>query len=170
MFPLKKGSNHAIIKDLQVALSNKFATPASMKIGSPTTYWGEKTQALIEYHGLPSVIQTREELDAILAGQKPQSTQATASSASALPSNWKDTIKNPNAVLGLLGNLSNIRQNLGGRNQNTSPQTQMPVSMPADFQTFPQQQPQPQRRNIPTVVWVAGGLVILVIILFLLLK
>jgi len=189
-FPMKKGTRGEHVRALQVALNTKFSTPASLRIITPTDYWGDKTQALIEFHGLPTIIPNAQVLQAILEGKNPKKILATLTTLTnsvtttstkpntASTSTWKDALKNPNQALGLLGQASQIVSNF--RNQNANQQFQRNQDFDfrlgqqdlgaggSNFQAsgnFGNNQQQPRR--LPMGAWIAIGLVVLLFIGFL---
>jgi len=125
-FPLKKGSTSEAVRQLQIAISKNPLLPASMRIGTPTTYWGDKTQQAMDYLKLPSVINDERQLNNIIAsnlgiqaassnmlsgifgGLKNTSSNTDTQGESRTTSTWKDALRNPNEALGLFGNIKNL--------------------------------------------------------------
>ncbi len=188
-FPMRKGTRGENVRALQVALNTKFTTPASLRIITPTDYWGDKTQALIEFHDLPTIIPNAQVLQAILEGKNPKKILATLTNSvtttstepnTASTSTWKDALKNPNQALGLFGQVSQIVGNF--RNQNSNQQSQRNQDFDfrlgqQDFGAGGSQEKfqasdnfgnnQRQSGRLPTGAWIAIGLVVLLFIGFL---
>jgi len=180
-FPLKKGSNSEAVRQLQIAISKNPLLPASMRIGKPTTYWGDKTQRAMDYLKLPSVINDEKELNNIIASNL--GIQAASSNMlsgifgtqgeSRTTSTWKDALRNPNAAMGLLGNIKNLfsrqqpqqqpqQQQFGQQFGQNDFQFQAGLNMNGGTQ---------QRRNpLPTGAWVGIGLVVLLLLVFVFMK
>lgn len=190
-FPMKKGTRGEHVRALQVALNTKFPTPASLRIITPTDYWGDKTQALIEFHDLPTIIPNAQVLQAILEGKNPKKILATLTNLvtttstnlvtttstepnTASTSTWKDALKNPNQALGLLGQASQIVGNFRNQNSNQQFQRNQNFDFRLGQQDFGAGGPQAsgnnnqqQPRRLPMGAWIAIGLVVLLFIGFL---
>ncbi|MCU0436715.1 MAG: hypothetical protein MUC49_02300 [Raineya sp.] len=194
-FPFRQGISNNQIKLLQIALNEKFPTPSNMRIVTPTVTWGPKTQDLILYHGLPTVINNQETFDLILEGKNPNDnvgmsknyknkpvfedpTQTNTSTPSS--GGWKDTLKNPSQALGMFGQLTESLGKLRNRNQNQQMQnlnnrggqfvdTQFGFgNNQGSFQWGQNTNQQPRR--LPMAAWIAIGLVVLLLVVFLIMR
>jgi hypothetical protein len=184
-FPMKKGTRGEHVKHLQVALNTKFNTPANLRIITPTEYWGDKTQKLIEYHDLPSEIPNAQVLQAILEGKNPKKMLAGVLAGVSQSQNigenrstntWQSALKDPNQAIGLFGQLTQSFATLqAGRNRNQQSigfgfgQSDS-VGLGGGFQAggsfqasgqFGQNQ---QPRRMPNAVWIAVGLIVVLLI------
>jgi hypothetical protein len=117
-FPMKKGVRGEHVRALQVALNTKFNTPAALRIITPTDFWGDKTEALMRYHGLPLEIPNAQVLQQILEGKVPNTNTSGTNTPTASANTWKDSLKDPNKALGLFGQLTSAIGNLRNNNQN----------------------------------------------------
>lgn len=179
-FPMRKGIRGDHVKALQVALNTKFNTPATLRIITPTDYWGYKTEALMRYHNLPLEIPNAQVLQQILKGKIPNvSNVSTASSNTNTTSanTWKDSLKDPNKALGLLGQIStiasNFRQNQNQRNQDFEFRLGQQDFGSGGLQAgggFQQATNNQQQKRLPTAAWIAIALVGLLLIGFLVFK
>ncbi len=175
-FPMKKGTRGDHVKALQIALNTKFNTPATLRIITPTDYWGDKTEALMKYHNLPTEIPNAQVLQQILEGKNPNLASGQSVSSNTSANTWASALKDPNQAIGLFGQVSSIVGNF----RNQSQQRPQGAGNFGNFEVsfgerntdlqggFGMQTQQPQR--IPTAAWLAIGLVGLLFIGFLVYK
>lgn len=170
-FPMRKGTRGENVRALQVALNTKFNTPATLRIITPTDFWGDKTEALMRHHGLPLEIPNAQVLQQILEGKVPNTNTASTNTSGA--NTWGAALKDPNQALGLFGQISTIASNFR-QNQN---QNQFQRNQDFDFRLGQQDfgagglqagggfqqgnfgNNQQQQRRLPTAAWIAIGLV-----------
>jgi hypothetical protein len=187
-FPMKKGTRGEHVRALQVALNTKFPTPASLRIITPTDYWGDKTQALIEFHDLPTIIPNAQVLQAILEGKNPKkvlgsvlaglsgSNKESNTGESRTTTTWKDSLKDPNQALGLFGKLTQGISSLRGNQKQKNQDFDFRLGQ-QDFEAGGSQEKfkasgnfgnnQQQSGRLPMGAWIAIGLVVLLFIGFL---
>jgi hypothetical protein len=190
-FPLKKGSNSEAVRQLQIAISKNPLLPASMRIGKPTTYWGDKTQQAMDYLKLPSVINDERQLNNIIAsnlgiqaassnivssifgGLKNTSSNTDTQGESRTTSTWKDALRNPNKAMGLFGNIKNLFSRQQPQQQQFGQQFGQDFQFQAGLNNgnLNINGATQQRRNpLPTGAWVGIGLVALLLLIFVFMK
>jgi hypothetical protein len=198
VFPMKKGSRGEAVRVLQLALNNQFSLPQNMKL-NPDTVWGDKTEAVMRYLKLPTVIPNEGVYAAILAGKNPnqiasqvanmsygllgsQNTSVTTQDkkdegTSRTTDTWKENLKNPDKAVGIFEKLTQGVSNLRNNNQRQFGQNQFGQNQfnQSQFGTqfgFQSQfgNPQQQQRRLPAAAWIAIGLVILLILGFVIYK
>ena len=170
-FPMAFGSRGDHVITLQRFLVSRLVLTMGT---TPYGYFGKATQKALTDLEQPIVIYNEKELNEIL-GIMPAipavSQRPTVNSG--LSTNWKDTAKDPNQVMGILGRLGSLvkKKPATAKGPEVAPgitQSATPGVTPGTQSTT--DTPPTTPAAIPPAVWVVGGLVLLIVVVFVVMK
>lgn len=170
-FPMAKGTRGDHVEALQRFLVSKLV----LVMGKTAYgYFGDATENGLKKLSLPIVINSEAELVNILGleptpvvSQKPDA-NLSLTNPQLYAQTWKQAAKDPNQALSILDRLKSL-----GAKKPLDANTKVNVdNLPATNTTSntTETAPKPVATPVPTAVWIVGGLVVLILVVFLVMK
>ncbi len=175
-FPMAKGTRGDHVEALQRFLVSKMVLVMGK---TPYGYFGDATEKGLKQLNLPVLISSEAELLSILGlepatpavSQKPDP-NLFLTNPQMYANNWKQAAKDPNQFLSIADRI----KGLVGKKPQLDANTKVNVdNLPANAagtatDTNAAATTTPAKAPIPTVVWIVGGLVVLILVVFLVMK